>query len=240
MRNGSHISVIIPALDEELSIAAVLNALPPWLDHIIVVDNGSRDNTTKLAQQHGAHVVREPQRGYGKACLTGIAALGDTDVVVFLDADFSDDPTEIDRIVDPVIHDTADLVIGTRIMGPDAQTALTPPQRYGNALACYLIDRIWGHRYDDLGPFRAIRRTSLATLGMVDQGFGWTIEMQIKAIEAEIRIGEVAVSYRLRIGTSKISGTVRGTLAAGCKILWTICASAWRYRCRGHGPKHSG
>lgn len=182
-------------------------------------------------------MVREPVRGYGKACLTGIDALGPTDVVVFLDADFSDDPTEIDKIVDGIVRDGNDLIIGVRIPDVDAPSALAPSQRFGNALACWLIKLIWRHQYHDLGPFRAIRRSSLAQLNMSDEGYGWTIEMQIKAIVARMRVSEVNVSYRDRIGVSKISGTIRGTLGAACKIMWTICVFAVRYRRRLSGSQ---
>ncbi len=235
MISENHISVIIPALNEELSIAAVIGALPAWVDQIVVVDNGSTDDTRWIASGLGVHVVPEPIRGYGRACLTGIAALDQTDVVVFLDADFSDDPTEIDRIVDAVVHDTADLVIGVRIPVDNAPAALTPFQRYGNSVACHLITWIWGHRYHDLGPFRAIRFSSLANLGMTDKDYGWTIEMQIKAIVSDLRIAEVEVRYRERIGQSKISGTIAGTMGAACKIMATICRYAWRYRIRRQG-----
>jgi len=236
MRDGKHISVIIPALDEETSIGAVLGALPSWVDHTIVVDNGSTDNTGAIAGAHGADVIREPVRGYGRACLSGIAALAKTDVVIFLDADFSDDPTEMDRIVGPIVQDTADMMIGVRKPEVNATAALTPAQRMGNELACYLINLIWGHKYHDLGPFRAIDREALTKLHMVDQDYGWTIEMQIKAIEVQIRIGEVSVSYRERIGVSKISGTVRGTLGAAIKIMWTVLLLAWRYRVSRRQP----
>jgi glycosyltransferase involved in cell wall biosynthesis len=232
MRHGKHVSVIIPALDEELSIAAVLGALPGWLDHAIVVDNGSTDNTAAVATEHGAQVISEGVRGYGRACLSGIAALEATDVVVFLDADFSDDPTEMDKIVDPVAQGNTHMVVGHRVPVPGAVAAITLAQRVGNGLACFLIRLIWGHRYRDLGPFRAIDRAALEQLGMADQGYGWTIEMQIKAIEAGLSVVEVPVSYRDRIGVSKISGTVRGTLGAALKIMWTIAIFAVRSRRR--------
>ncbi|MBT3556518.1 MAG: glycosyltransferase family 2 protein [Rhodospirillales bacterium] len=227
MRAGKHISVIIPALNEAPSIAAVISALPAWVDQVIVVDNGSTDSTAEIAGQHGAQVISEPVRGYGRACLKGIDALGQTDVVVFLDGDFSDDPSEIDQIAGAVIEGSADLVIGVR--HPD-KNAITPAQHYGNALACWLIKLIWGYQYHDLGPFRAIDRAALAGLEMVDQDYGWTIEMQIKAVVAGLRIREVPVSYRMRIGVSKISGTVHGVIGAACKIIWTIGALAYRSR----------
>ena len=241
MRDGAHISVVIPALDEAASIGKVLDALPDWVDDPIVVDNGSSDGTGRLAETHGARVVHEPRRGYGSACLAGLAALGETDVVVFLDADFSDVPSEMGRLVDGIVRDEADFVLGERIPDAGCGAALTRQQRYGNALACTLVAAIWGHRYRDLGPFRAIGRDALETLEMTDRGFGWTIEMQIKAIEAGLRIHEVPVRYRPRIGHSKISGTLRGVIGASYKILLVIFVLALRHilNLSGFGSKRT-
>ena len=222
MRQGRRVSTIIPALDEELSIAAVLAAIPTWVDQVIVVDNGSRDRTAEIARSCGAHVVAEPQRGYGAACLAGIAALERADIVVFLDADFSDFPQDMGRLVDPVAKGEAELVIGSRARSRAARRALTPQQRFGNSLACWLMKLVWRASYSDLGPFRAVSREALERLAMRDRGYGWTVEMQIKAVRQGLRVREVAVRYRARIGNSKISGTLSGVIGAGCKICWTI------------------
>ncbi len=226
MRDGADIAVVIPALDEEQGIGAVIAAIPGWVDAIIVVDNGSRDRTAQVAARAGARVLQEPERGYGAACLRGIAAAEGADIIVFLDADFSDHPEEMAALVDPILSGACDMVIGSRVLGKAQRGALTPQQRFGNALACWLIARIWGVRYTDLGPFRAIRRTALARLGMRDRNYGWTVEMQVRAIEAGLAVREVPVSYRARIGTSKVSGTIRGSVLAGVKILTIIARHA--------------
>ncbi len=222
------VSVIIPALNEEKSIGAVLAAIPTvWpgalVDEVIVVDNGSADRTELIARQHGARVVSQPERGYGAACLAGVAALKpETGIVVFLDADFSDYPEEISLLIRPIVEWGADLALSTRMLDGASRAALTPQQRWGNWLATTLIRWRYGFRYTDLGPFRAIRREALDKLGMRDRNYGWTVEMQIKALQAGLRIVEVPMRYRVRIGRSKISGTVKGTLLAGAKILYTI------------------
>ena len=226
MRRGHDIAVVIPALDEEEGVARVLADVPGWVDDVVVVDNGSSDGTAAAARAAGARVVEEPRRGYGAACLAGIASLEDPDVVVFLDADFSDHPEEMDSLVDPILDGEADLVIGTRDRNRREPGSLTLQSRFGNWLACRLVHLLWGTKYTDLGPFRAIRFTSLAALGMEDTDYGWTIEMQIKAARLGLRVREVPVGYRRRIGRSKISGTLRGTLAAGAKILRVICRHA--------------
>ncbi|MFN7950293.1 MAG: glycosyltransferase family 2 protein [bacterium] len=219
------IDVIIPALDEEASIGNVLRAIPAGLARrVIVADNGSRDRTAEVASRHGGIVVHEPRRGYGSACLAGLrrASFDPPEIVVFLDADFSDHPEEMTALVAPLLADSADLVIGSRIRGAADPGALAPQARYGNQLACFLIARLYGHRYTDLGPFRAIRWDALAALDMRDPAFGWTVEMQIKALQRGLRVAEIPVRYRRRIGASKITGTVSGTVRAGAKILWTI------------------
>jgi len=227
MRNGARISVIIPALDEEASIGCVLDAIPAWVDEAIVVDNGSSDRTAAVAAEHGARVLTERRRGYGAACLTGIAGLDPrSDVVVFLDGDYSDHPEEMDRLVDPIVAGAADLVIGSRVLGQRDPGALTPQARFGNWLSCELMHLIWRHRYTDLGPFRAIGRPALQRLGMRDTDYGWTVEMQLKALRHRLRVLDTPVSYRRRIGRSKVSGTLRGVVGAGTKILWTIFAHA--------------
>jgi glycosyltransferase involved in cell wall biosynthesis len=224
MRSLRCIGVVIPALNEELAIARVIADIPPWVDRIVVVDNGSIDRTAEAARGAGALVVHEARRGYGAACLAGLAQVEDMDIVVFLDGDFSDHPEEMAALVDPILSGACALVIGARV--PD-RGALTPQQRIGNWLACYLIRLIWGARHTDLGPFRAVERRSLGLLEMRDRNFGWTVEMQIKAAARGLVVREVPVRYRVRIGTSKISGTVKGTILAGFKILGTIGRLAW-------------
>lgn len=224
MRCGQRIAVVIPALDEESAIGRVIDAVPAWVDDLVVVNNGSTDATAPIARAHGARVVDERRRGYGVACRAGIDALELSDVVVFLDGDFSDRPEQMARLVDPIVEDRADFVLGRRVCeaGDNGMTRL---QRIGNRLACRLINGIWRARYSDLGPFRAIRRSALDELGLRDRNFGWTVEMQIKAIRRGLRIREVRTSYRHRIGQSKISGTLRGAVGAGVKILFVIFRS---------------
>ncbi|SRR5437867_4434371 len=218
------ISVIIPALNEEASLPSVLDAIPANLAaDVIVVDNGSGDRTAEVARSHGARVVREERRGYGSACLRGIAALPpDAECIVFLDADFSDHPDEMPLLVEPIRRGSADLVIGSRMKGARERGALLPQAYFGNKLACFLIRVLWGFKYTDLGPFRAIRVAALLGLGMKDTGFGWTVEMQVRAIQEGLRIIEQPVSYRRRVGVSKITGTFLGTLEAGGKIILVI------------------
>ena len=191
---------------------------------IMVVDNCSRDATADVARKHGARVVSEPRRGYGQACLSGIAALSRaTEIIVFLDADGSDDPEDLLRLLAPVRDGAADLVLGSRIAAAKFSGAFTPQQAFGNWLATWLMRLLFGARYTDLGPFRVIRREALERLRMQDTNYGWTIEMQIKAHRAGLCILELPVNYRKRIaGKSKISGNLVGTLRAGWKILWVI------------------
>ncbi len=217
------ISVIIPAYNEEKSLPLVLNDLPrDRLHQVIVVDNRSTDRTAEVARENGATVVHERHRGYGRACLTGMAALDAPDIVVFLDGDYSDYPEEISQLVEPILKGEADFVVGSRMLLAESRQALLPQARYGNQLAVFLIRLFFGHRFTDLGPFRAIRYESLQAIGMHDKDFGWTVEMQIKAVQNGLRIREVPVRYRIRIGVSKITGTVSGTLKAGTKIIYTI------------------
>jgi glycosyltransferase involved in cell wall biosynthesis len=227
----SPIAFIIPAPNEEAALAPMLDGLRAALDaaacanaDIVVVDNGSRDATAAMARKHGARVVSEPRRGYGQACLAGIAALsGETEIVVFLDADGSDDPEDLPRLVAPVREGAADLVLGSRTVAARKSRGFTPQQAFGNWLATGLMRMFFGARYTDLGPFRVIRRDALERLQMRDTNFGWTIEMQIKAHCLGLKVVEIPVNYRKRIaGESKISGTFAGTVRAGCKILWTI------------------
>ncbi len=217
------ISVIIPAYNEEESLPHVLNDLPQdRLHQVIVVDNSSTDRTAEVARANGATVVYEKRRGYGQACLSGMDALDNPDAVVFLDGDYSDFPEEIDLLLEPILADEADFVVGSRMILEESRKALLPQARYGNQLAVFLIRLFFGHRFTDLGPFRAIRYESLQAIGMQDKNFGWTVEMQIKAVQKGLRIREVPVHYRMRIGVSKITGTVSGTLKAGTKIIYTI------------------
>lgn len=233
-RSLSSVVVIIPALNEEASLPLVLHDLPD-VREVIVVDNGSTDRTALAARACGAIVVSEPQRGYGAACLRGLAAVHETTctgtaaprVVVFVDADYSDHAELLPRLVAPILSGEADFVLGSRLLGEREPGAMPPQSVYGNRLACFLMRLLFGGRYTDLGPFRAIHYRALCHLGMADRNFGWTVEMQIKALRAGLRIQEVPVPYRRRTGTSKISGTVSGTIKAGSKILYLIARYAW-------------
>ncbi|WP_298334594.1 glycosyltransferase family 2 protein [uncultured Erythrobacter sp.] len=226
------VSVIIPALNEETSIGktvqGILKAAPTGLSQVIVADNGSSDDTAQLAREAGASVVYEPERGYGAACLTGLSAVSpDANIILFMDADLSDVPEEAASLLEPIISGEAEMVIGSRALGQVEKGAMTTPQRLGNWLAPALVRMIWRMRYTDLGPFRAVRRSSLDALAMADRDFGWTIEMQVRAAKLDMRVVERPVSYRRRIGQSKISGTIRGVLAAGTKILYVIAREAF-------------
>ena len=227
MSNGTaRIDVVIPALNEEASLPLVLAALPhPPVRRVVVADNGSKDGTARVAREGGAIVVPAERRGYGSACLAALDWLRHNDppdVVVFVDADFSDHPEELPRLVAPILAGEADLVIGSRVLGNRERGALLPQARAGNLVACLLIRLLYRHRFTDLGPFRAIRWDALERLGMADPNFGWTAEMQVKALRHGLRATEVPVSYRKRVGVSKITGTISGTVRAGYKILWTV------------------
>ena len=216
------IALVIPALDEELAIGPILGAVDRSLVRdVIVGDNGSRDATADVARTAGAVVVRVGERGYGAACAGALEQLADdVDIVVFMDADGSDDPREIASLLAPIVNQQADFVVGARVHVD--QGALTPQQRFGNWLATRLIAKIYGHRYTDLGPFRAIRRELLDDIAMKDRRYGWTVDMQIRALQLGAQVAEVPVTCRRRVGKSKISGTVTGVAKAAFWILWTI------------------
>jgi glycosyltransferase involved in cell wall biosynthesis len=223
------IDVIIPAYNEEASIALVVNELPRDLVRdIIVCNNNSKDDTANVARNAGAVVVDETRAGYGSACLRGMAHIAarpqaeQPDIVVFIDGDHSDYPEQLPDLTAPILNDGADLVIGSRALGDLEPGSMQPQQIFGNWLATTLIKLIYGISFTDLGPFRAIRYDKLTSLGMNDPDFGWTVEMQVRAAKAKMKCVEVPVRYRNRIGVSKISGTLRGTILAGHKILWTI------------------
>ncbi len=228
------VTVVIPAQNEERSLPQVLGDLPT-VGCVLVVNNDSTDQTGHVAAQHGATVIDEPRRGYGQACLAGLAAIRQREeagepspqVVVFLDADYSDHPEELPRLVQPILAGQADFVLGSRLLGKRERGAMPPQSLYGNRLACFLMRFLWRTEYTDLGPFRAIDYQKLLDLKMTDTNFGWTIEMQIKAARAGLRILERPADYRRRVGVSKISGTLSGTIKAGTKILYTVAKYAW-------------
>jgi glycosyltransferase involved in cell wall biosynthesis len=224
------IDVLIPAFNEEGSIGKVIADIPKFVRNIVVVNNNSTDNTSSVAGKAGAIVLDEPQKGYGKACLTGMSFLASLksppDILVFLDGDYSDFPEQVEDVIRPILENDYDMVIGSRAKGSRQKGSMTLPQVFGNWLSTTLMGWIYKVNYSDLGPFRAIKWGKLMGLGMKDQNYGWTIEMQIKAAKLGLKTTEVPVDYRKRIGVSKVSGTVKGVLGAGFKILWTI----WKYR----------
>lgn len=225
--SNSKISVIIPAFNEENGVGQVLSEIPKDLvTEIVVVNNASTDDTERVARDGGATVLREPVSGYGRACLKGIDYVKKSspqpDVVVFLDADHSDYPEEMRELVEPILSGSADIVIGSRVLGQKETGSMTPQQIFGNWLATRLLKLFYGVKFTDLGPFRAVRFSSLLEMDMQDKTYGWTVEMQLKAAKMKMKCLEVPVRYRKRIGFSKISGTVKGTVLAGYKILYTI------------------
>ena len=222
------IKLVIPARNEELAIGGVVSSVIDAVDAVIVADNGSTDNTAQIARDAGAEVVYVKEPGYGRACMTAIAAAGDYDILVFMDGDASDNPNDLPTLLAPILSGEADMVIGSRISGDCDPGALTLPQRFGNTLACWLMKLFWGYRFTDLGPFRAIRRASYEKLKMQAPTFGWTVEMQSRALKIGLRCTEVPVHYRARIGVSKISGTFKGVILAGWYILTTIFIEALR------------
>lgn len=227
MENTPVVDVIIPAFNEERAIGTVLDDIPKHLvREVIVSDNNSTDRTAEVARAHGATVVHQPIKGYGNACLKGLEHVATKavrpDIIVFLDGDHSDHPEQLPELLRPIVEDGAVMVIGSRVLGRAQRGSLTPQQRFGNALATLLIRMLYGVRYTDLGPFRAIRYEALLQLHMADRNYGWTVEMQVKAARMRLRSTEVPVDYRVRIGESKVSGTLRGTVGAGYKILLTV------------------
>lgn len=220
------IDVVIPVLNEEESLPKLLGSIPDFVRHVVVCDNGSTDASADLALKAGAVVVQEPERGYGAACLKGMDWLArleeQPDVLVYLDGDFSDDPAQIAQLTDPILADEADFVLADRTREAEPG-ALSVPQRFGSWLAGGLIQLIWGMKFRDLGPFRAIRWSSLQSLQMKDRNYGWTVEMQIKAAQKRLRCKEISLPYYCRLaGQSKVSGNLIGSFKAGTKILYLI------------------
>lgn len=221
------IDVIIPAYNEEQSIGLVLDEIPKsWVRNVVVANNNSSDRTGEVAKQHGAIVVFQPEPGYGNACLKAMEFIAQQeekpDIIVFLDGDHSDYPEQLPDVVKPILDNKADMVIGSRALGKSESGSLTPQQVFGNWLATRMLRLFYGVKFTDLGPFRAIRYESLLQLNMVDRNYGWTVEMQIKAAKQKLRSVEVPVDYRVRIGESKVSGTLKGTIGAGYKIILTL------------------
>lgn len=228
-QSDQNIYVIIPAFNEEESIPKVVTDIPEGLvKEVVVVSNGSTDQTEEHARNAGATVLLEDRKGYGSACLKGLAYLAEKegddrpDIVVFLDGDYSDYPEEMPLVLKPIIEDGYDLVIGSRDLGDREKGAMQPQQIFGNWLATTLIKLLYKVRFTDLGPFRAVKYDKLLAIDMQDTNFGWTVEMQVKAAKQKMKCTEVPVNYRRRIGVSKVTGTIKGTFMAGYKILWTI------------------
>ena len=221
----TRIGVIIPAYNEAAAIAKVIAELPPQVNEVVVVDNNSTDSTASIAKAAGATVLSEKRKGYGYACLKGLDYFRKNtppEIVVFLDGDYSDYPEELTHLIAPISSNTVDFVVGARVKEKREQGALTPQQIFGNWLACFLMKILFNARFTDLGPFRAIRWDTLEKLQMSDKTYGWTIEMQLKILRHKIPYEEIAVSYKKRIGVSKVSGTVKGTIFAGAKIIGWI------------------
>jgi len=225
------IGVIIPAFNEEKAIGKVLNEIPKqWVDEVVVVDNNSSDRTFQEAEKNGATALKEPRRGYGYACLAGIEyfkkSTPSPDIIVFLDGDYSDYPQALPLLIAPILEEGVDMVIGSRKLGNREKGSMTPQQRFGNWLATFLIKVMYRKKFTDLGPFRAITFQRLLELNMQDKTYGWTVEMQVKAAKNGLPYREIPVNYRKRIGFSKVSGTVKGTIMAGVKIIATIIKHA--------------
>ncbi len=222
MLDHKHITVIIPALNEETSIGRVIEEIPAYVDQVIVVDNDSQDETRNIAESLGAHVVLESRKGYGRACLSGIEAAGEADILAFINGSYSDFPEDLDLLIKPIAEDRCDLAIGCRRDISSKSRGRFRHQQWGTKLACLTIWLLHRYRFEDMGPLRCISAPALRQLRMQDENFGWTAEMQVKAVRAGQNILEIPVRYRKRIGKSKISGTLRGSLMAGCKIFYWI------------------
>ncbi|MFP2997478.1 glycosyltransferase family 2 protein [Spongiivirga sp. MCCC 1A20706] len=222
----THIKVIIPAFNEADSIAKVINEIPDHVNEIIVINNASTDDTAENAEKAGATVLTELNKGYGYACLKGMQYIAEQsikpDIIVFIDGDYSDYPKELDKIIAPIINDDVDFVIGARKKQLREKGSMTPQQHFGNWLATFLMKILFGAKFSDLGPFRGIKYNKLLALQMEDKTYGWTVEMQLKAIKQKLSYVEVPVRYKRRIGVSKVSGTIKGAIFAGIKILGWI------------------
>lgn len=220
------IKVIIPAFNEEKAIAYVINEIPKNVDEIIVVSNNSTDNTIEVASNAGATVLSESKKGYGYACLKGLQYVANQevkpDIVVFIDGDYSDFPEELEKLVQPIVNQNIDFVIGARVKNLREANSMTPQQVFGNWLATFLMKLIFNAKFTDLGPFRAIKYEKLLLLEMEDKTYGWTVEMQLKVLKQKMTYIEIPVRYKNRIGISKVSGTVKGTIMAGIKIIGWI------------------
>lgn len=223
---NQHIKVIIPAYNEQDSIANVIQDIPVIVDEVIVISNNSTDNTEENAKKAGATVLVEKQKGYGYACLKGMQYVAQRktkpDIIVFLDGDYSDFPEQLTEIVAPIINDNIDFVVGARVKELREESSMTPQQVFGNWLATFLMKLFFNAKFSDLGPFRAIKYDKLLALNMEDKTYGWTVEMQLKVLKQKMSYREIPVKYRNRIGVSKVSGTVKGTIFAGVKILTWI------------------
>ncbi|MBC7525047.1 MAG: glycosyltransferase family 2 protein [Flavobacterium sp.] len=226
------INVIIPAYNEEYAITSVLNEIPKLVSEVIVVDNNSTDQTSVISKKGGATVLFEGRKGYGYACLKGLEYISKQeikpDIIVFLDGDYSDYPEELHQLVEPIISNNIDFVIGARVKKYRENGSMTPQQVFGNWLACFLMKLFFNSKFTDLGPFRAIKYDKLLSLGMEDKTYGWTVEMQLKALKNDLSYVEIPVRYKNRIGVSKVSGTVVGTVMAGIKIIGWILKYAFK------------
>jgi glycosyltransferase involved in cell wall biosynthesis len=223
----SLIKVIIPAYNEEKAISSVIKEIPSVVSEIIVVDNNSTDTTYDVAKKAGATVLKETNKGYGYACLNGLQYISEQtekpDIVVFLDGDYSDFPEELTKIIAPILDNDIDFVVGARVKKWREKGAMTPQQVFGNWLACFLMKLFFNAKFTDLGPFRAIKYSTLLALQMEDKTYGWTVEMQLKVLKQNFTYVEIPVHYKNRIGVSKVSGTIKGTIMAGVKIIsWIL------------------
>jgi glycosyltransferase involved in cell wall biosynthesis len=226
------ITVIIPAYNEELAIGNVIQEIPKIVSEIIVINNNSTDNTEKVALKNGATVLSEKRKGYGLACLKGLEYISTLktkpDIIVFLDGDYSDYPEELEKLITPIINNKVDFVIGSRTKNLREKGSMTPQQVFGNRLATFLMKLFFNSKFTDLGPFRAIKYDRLLDLKMQDKTYGWTVEMQLKILKKNIPYTEIPVRYKNRIGVSKVSGTVKGTVMAGIKIIGWILKYAFK------------